>query len=113
MSELVREIETIAFNAAERAARRVFEECTPTPKDWLKESELAELWGCSTDTIRAYAMREKNPLPYGSLGETRRYHRADFDRWAREEGERDRSRRAEAKRSAGDSKKQHRLTVKK
>ena len=67
------------------------------PKEWLTEAELAELLQCSTDTLKAYAMREENPLPYGKVGEMRRYHREDVDAWLRAEGQRDRERRMRAK----------------
>ena len=35
-------------------------------------------------------MRPDNPLPCGNLGEIRRYHKDDVDRWAREEAGRQR-----------------------
>lgn len=63
------------------------------PNEWLTEADLADLLQCSTDTLRAYAMREEDPLPYGKVGEMRRYHREDVDDWLRAEGRRDRERR--------------------
>lgn len=70
---------------------------TAPPKEWMTEGELAELLQCSTDTLKAYAMREQNPLPYGKVGEMRRYHRVDVDAWLRAEGQRDRERKLNGK----------------
>lgn len=97
LAKLLEDPETFVRRVADRAARDVLEGNSPQPRDWLTERELAELWGCSQDTIRSYAFRAENPLPYGTVGELRRYHRADFDEWTRAEGERDRRRRLEAK----------------
>lgn len=96
-SPIEREIERIVEPIAERVARSVVEGHRAPLREWLTERELAELSGCSPDTIRSYAFRKENPLPYGTVGELRRYHRADFDAWARAEGERDRQRRHDAK----------------
>ena len=102
-SLIEREIERIVEPIAERVARSVVEGQRAPQREWLTERELAELWGCSSDTIRSYAFRKENPLPYGTVGELRRYHRADFDAWARAEGERDRQRRLHAKDEAARS----------
>lgn len=96
MSAIEKELEQIA----ERVALRVVEAHKPAavrPRDWLTEAEVADLLQCSTDTVRAYAMRDEHPLPYGKVGEIRRYHRADVDAWVRAEGERDRERRRGAR----------------
>lgn len=63
------------------------------PTEWMTETELSKLLRCSTDTLRTYALREEDPLPYGKVGEMRRYHRADVDASPRAEGRRDRERR--------------------
>ena len=95
---LLEDPEGFVSRVAERVARVALDgNGSLQPRDWLTEKELAELWGCSQDTIRSYAFRAEHPLPYGAVGEMRRYHRADFDAWAREEGERDRQRRLDAK----------------
>ena len=97
LAKLLEDPEMFVRRVADRAARDVLEGNGSQPRDWLTERELAGLWGCSQDTIRSYAFRAEHPLPYGTVGEMRRYHRADFDAWAREEGERDRQRRLDAK----------------
>jgi len=97
LTKLLEDPETFVRRVADRAARDVLEGNGPQPRDWLTEREIAGLWGCSQDTIRSYAFRVENPLPYGTVGEMRRYHRADFDAWARAEGERDRRRRLESR----------------
>jgi primosomal protein N'' len=102
-SPIEREIKRIVEPIVEQVARSIVEGQRAPQREWLTERELAELWGCSPDTIRAYAFRKENPLPYGTVGEMRRYHRADFDAWARSEGERDRQRRLAAKGEAAAS----------
>lgn len=99
--KLLEDPEGFVRGLAEQAARGVLGGSITQPRDWLTERELAELWGCSQDTIRSYAFRAENPLPYGTVGDLRRYHRADFDAWARAEGERDRRHRLEAKKKPG------------
>ncbi len=78
--------------------RRASEHPTSAPsKDWMTEAELAEEWQCCADTIKKYAMRNEDPLPYGMIGGLRRYFRPDVNDWLKAEGERDRRRRAESK----------------
>ncbi len=64
------------------------------PPDWMTEKQLAEYWQLRTPdgkvtvySIRKWTARPENehPLPCGSMGEMRRYHRNEVDRWAREE----------------------------
>jgi len=71
-----------------------------SPREWLTEGELADEWQCSSDTIKKYAMRDEDPLPYGMIGELRRYSRMDVREWLKAEGERDRRRRAEARKDS-------------
>jgi len=64
---------------------------------WMTEIQLAEYWQLrnkdgelTVHSIRRWTTRPDNPLPCGNLGEIRRYHKDDVDRWAREEAERQR-----------------------
>jgi primosomal protein N'' len=63
---------------------------------WMTETQLAEYWqlrnkegGLTVHSIRTWTARPKDehPLPCGNMGEMRRYHREECDRWAREEAE--------------------------
>ena len=63
---------------------------------WMTETQLAEYWqlrnkegGLTVHSIRSWTARPKNehPLPCANMGEMRRYHREECDRWAREEAE--------------------------
>lgn len=64
------------------------------PSVWMTEEQLAEYWQLRTPdgkvtmhSIRKWTVRPEgeHPLPCGSMGEKRRYHREEADRWAREE----------------------------
>ena len=64
------------------------------PPDWMTEKQLADYWQLRTPdgkvtvhSIRKWTARpeDEHPLPCGSMGEMRRYHRNEVDRWAREE----------------------------
>jgi hypothetical protein len=52
---------------------------------WMTEQQLADYWQVSAASIKNWTARKGDPLPCGSMGEMRRYHRDDVDRWAREE----------------------------
>lgn len=78
---------------------------TPHP-DWMTEKQLAEYWQLRTSegevtvhSIRKWTARPVNehPLPCGSMGEMRRYHREEVDRWAREEAARQRTKNEKKK----------------
>lgn len=64
------------------------------PSVWMTEKQLAEYWQLRTPegeltvhSIRKWTTRpeDEHPLPCASMGEMRRYHREEVDRWAREE----------------------------
>ncbi|OLE50895.1 MAG: hypothetical protein AUG51_25680 [Acidobacteria bacterium 13_1_20CM_3_53_8] len=68
----------------------------------MTEKQLAEYWQLRTPSgevtvhsIRKWTARPENeyPLPCASMGEMRRYHREEVDRWAREEAARQRKKR--------------------
>ncbi len=72
------------------------------PPIWMTEKQLAEYWQLRTangeitvHSIRKWTARPDNehPLPCASMGEMRRYHREEVDRWAREEAARQRKKR--------------------
>lgn len=76
------------------------------PPDWMTEKQLAEYWQVRTPngeltvhSIRKWTARpeHEHPLPCGSMGEMRRYHREEVDRWAREEAALQKKRRSEMK----------------
>jgi hypothetical protein len=76
------------------------------PPVWMTEKQLAEYWQLRTPSgeLTVYSIRkwtarseEEHPLPCASMGEMRRYHREDVDRWAREEASRQKKRRPEMK----------------
>ena len=52
---------------------------------WMTEQQLADYWQVSAASIKNWTGREEEPLPCGSMGELKRYHRDDVDRWARDE----------------------------
>jgi hypothetical protein len=52
---------------------------------WMTEQQLADYWQVSAASIKNWTTRKEDPLPCASMGEMRRYHRDDVDRWAREE----------------------------
>src|SRR3989440_9643072 len=72
------------------------------PPVWMTEKQLAEYWQLRTPngevtvhSIRKWTARPDNehPLPCASMGEMRRYHREEVDRWAREEAARQKKKR--------------------
>ena len=72
------------------------------PPVWMTEKQLAEYWQLRTPdgkvtvhSIRKWTARPENehPLPCASMGEMRRYHREEVDRWAREEAARQKLKR--------------------
>jgi hypothetical protein len=72
------------------------------PPVWMTERQLAEYWQLRTPdgevtvhSIRKWTARPENehPLPCASMGEMRRYHREEVDRWARDEAARQKSKR--------------------
>lgn len=72
------------------------------PPAWMTEKQLAEYWQLRTPngevtvhSIRKWTARLESecPLPCASMGEMRRYHREEVDRWAREEATRQRKKR--------------------
>jgi hypothetical protein len=72
------------------------------PPVWMTEKQLAEYWQLRTPdgevtvhSIRKWTARPENehPLPCASMGEMRRYHREEVDRWARDEASRQRGKR--------------------
>jgi hypothetical protein len=80
------------------------------PPVWMTEKQLAEYWQLRTPagevtvhSIRKWTARpdDEHPLPCASMGEMRRYHREEVDRWAREEAARQKiKRRGDAKGAA-------------
>lgn len=76
-----------------------------TLPEWMTEEELARYWRILKDGepvtagIYAWANRPLNefPLPCARMGEMRRYHRETADRWAWEEAERQRAKKAQRK----------------
>jgi hypothetical protein len=73
--------------------------------EWMTEEELARYWRILKDNepvtagIVSWTNRapDEYPLPCARMGEMRRYHRETADRWAWEEAERQRVRRAQKK----------------
>lgn len=72
------------------------------PPAWMTEKQLAAYWQLRTSSgdltvhsIRKWTARPDNeyPLPCASMGEMRRYHREEVDRWAREEAARQKVKR--------------------
>src|SRR5256714_6015813 len=72
------------------------------PPVWMTEKQLAEYWQLRTPngevtvhSIRKWTARpeSEHPLPCASMGEMRRYHREEVDRWAREEAVRQKKKR--------------------
>jgi hypothetical protein len=72
------------------------------PPVWMSEKQLAEYWQLRTPdgeitvhSIRKWTARPDNehPLPCGSMGQIRRYHREEVDQWAREEAARQKKKR--------------------
>jgi hypothetical protein len=70
----------------------------------MSELELAAYWRLrnadgepTVHSIRKWTARpeDEHPLPCAYMGEMRRYHRSEVDRWAREEAERRRRKRVE------------------
>jgi hypothetical protein len=58
------------------------------PSPWMTDKELADYWQVSVDSVRNWTKRTDDPLPCGSMGEMRRYHRDEADQWARDEAAR-------------------------
>ncbi len=82
---------------------------TPLPV-WMTEKQLAEYWQLRTPngevtvhSIRKWTARPDNehPLPCASMGEMRRYHREEVDRWAKEESARQKNKRQPDMKTAG------------
>lgn len=93
---LAEQIERIVQHFVEKYQPRA-EAAVLTPSVWMTETQLAEYWqlrnkdgGLTVHSIRRWTSRPDHPLPCGNLGELRRYHKDDVDRWAREEAERQR-----------------------
>ena len=72
------------------------------PPVWMTEKQLAEYWQLRTPdgevtvhSIRKWTARPEGeyPLPCASMGEMRRYHREEVDRWAWEEAARQKNKR--------------------
>lgn len=72
------------------------------PSVWMTEKQLAEYWQLRTPdgeitvhSIRKWTARPDGEylLPCASMGEMRRYHREEVDRWAREEAARQKNKR--------------------
>ena len=91
---LAEQLERIVQHFVEKYQPRA-EVTVSTQSVWMTEMQLAEYWQLrnkdgelTVHSIRKWAMRPDNPLPCGNLGEIRRYHKDDVDRWAREEAER-------------------------
>lgn len=80
------------------------------PPVWMTERQLAEYWQLRTPdgevtvhSIRKWTARpdDEHPLPCASMGEMRRYHREEVDRWAKEEATRQRDKRRLGTKAAG------------
>jgi hypothetical protein len=93
---LAEQLERIVQHFVEKHQPRA-EAVVSTASVWMTEIQLAEYWQLrnkdgepTVHSIRRWTARPDNPLPCGNLGEIRRYHKDDVDRWAREEAERQR-----------------------
>jgi hypothetical protein len=75
--------EKVADKLPSLVAREVARISQTSP--WMTEQQLADYWQVSAASIKNWTARKEEPLPCGSMGEMRRYHRDDVDRWAREE----------------------------
>jgi hypothetical protein len=80
------------------------------PPVWMTERQLAEYWQLRTPdgevtvhSIRRWTARpdDEHPLPCASMGEMRRYHREEVDRWAKEETARQRAKRQRETKGVG------------
>ncbi len=98
---LAEQIERIVQHFVEKHQPRA-EAAVETPPIWMTEKQLAEYWQLRTPdgeatvhSIRKWTSRpeSEHPLPCASMGEMRRYHREEVDRWAREEAARQREKR--------------------
>ena len=92
---LAEQLERIVQHFVEKHQPRA--EASEINSPWMTEIQLAEYWQLrnkdgelTVHSIRRWTTRHDNPLPCGNLGEIRRYHKDDVDRWAREEAERQR-----------------------
>jgi hypothetical protein len=79
------------------------EQVKPLPV-WMTETQLAEYWQLrnkegelTTHSIRAWTVREKDPLPCANMGDMRRYNREEADGWARAEAKRQRTKNEQRK----------------
>jgi hypothetical protein len=82
----------------ERAVARI-SQASP----WMTEKQLADYWQVSVESIRKWSKQTEHPLPCGSMGEMRRYHRDDADIWARKEADRRRAPKRSAPRAIQES----------
>jgi hypothetical protein len=98
---LAEQLERIVQHFIEKHQPRV-DVAVSTPPVWMTEKQLAEYWQLRTPdgevtvhSIRKWTARleGEHPLPCASMGEMRRYHREEVDRWAKEEAARQREKR--------------------
>lgn len=98
---LAEQLERIVQHFVEKHQPRA-DVAVSTPPVWMTEKQLAEYWELRTPdgeatvhSIRKWTARSEgeHPLPCASMGEMRRYHREEVDRWAREEAARQREKR--------------------
>jgi hypothetical protein len=102
-SDLREKLNRLLDHATQEAVELLLTHCEiekpstePTP-DWMTASQLARYWQLvnangepTTAGIMKWARRSENehPLPHAYMGDLLRFHRADVDVWAREEGDR-------------------------
>jgi hypothetical protein len=65
--------------------------------DWMTERDLADYCKVTIHAIRKWTARppEEHPLPCAYMGDLRRYHRNEVDKWAQEETEHQRRKRSQ------------------
>jgi hypothetical protein len=106
MSEIDRYIEAIAHRVCLEMLERARAVAPAVQTEWMTELELAAYWQLrnadgqpTMHSIRKWTARPENehPLPCAQMGEMRRYHRSEVDRWAREEAEHRRRKRSESR----------------
>lgn len=99
---LAEQLERIVQHFVEKHQPKATASVSPPPQVWMTEKQLAEYWQLRTPdgeatvhSIRKWTARPdgEHPLPCASMGEMRRYHREEVDRWAREEAVRQRKKR--------------------
>ena len=92
--------EALAVIASQPIPQETAKESTP---EWMTITELACYWRIFNDEgkpvtagILSWSNRspDEHPLPYGSVGDMRRFHRETADEWAWEESERRRAKKA-------------------